>query len=157
MTDVTERAGDIHVLEDTDMTPRNQDTDGDGFDGERFGNVMTKAYNVIKETGRGNDFLSLITEISNGQLEPHHIALHLLLDVGNFLPNETVYNMRYTDVTLDFWSCVYRLFKGKATRFFRGPMSYKADMIDGKTRGLSASQHRCLIMHCYDKHPMTLI
>ena len=53
MTDVTEGAGDIHVLEDTDMTPRNQDTDGDGFDGERFGNVMTKAYNVIKETGRG--------------------------------------------------------------------------------------------------------
>ena len=69
MTDVTEGAGDIHVLEDTDMTPRNQDsvddTDGDGFDGERFGNVMTEAYNVIKETGRGNDFLSLITAISN--------------------------------------------------------------------------------------------
>ena len=103
-TDVTEGSGEIHVMEQTDKSQGNEDSVDDTDDGEPLANVMKKAYDVIKETGRGNDFVSLITAISNGTLEPHHIALHLLLDIGNFLSHETVYNMRYTDATMDFWS-----------------------------------------------------
>ncbi len=64
--------------------------------------VMKDAFEVIKQTGRGHDFLSLMKSISTGTLDPKHIALHLLLDIGNFLSAETLMNVRYSDVTLDF-------------------------------------------------------
>lgn len=71
---------------------------------------MERAYDAIKQTGRGEDFVSLMKAISNGTLNPKHIAMHLLLDIGNFLSAETIRNVRYSDVTLDFWAVVYRMF-----------------------------------------------
>ena len=49
-----------------------------------------------------------------------NIALHLLLDVGQFLRQQTVHAFRYKEVTKDFWTLVQKLFNGKGVRFFSG-------------------------------------
>ena len=47
---------------------------------------------------RAKDFVSLLKNIQNGKLVDN-IALHLLLDVGQFLRNETVNSIRYSQTT----------------------------------------------------------
>ena len=91
-----------------------------------------KTLEVIKESGRGDDFISVLDGIISGTLDPKNIAFHLMLDIGNFLSSETIKNVRYNTVTMDFWSVVYKMFRGKATRFFRGSMATDIDDKEGK-------------------------
>lgn len=56
---------------------------------------MKRALQVIEETGRGADFLSVMQGIADGLLDPHNIALHLLIDIGSFLAAESLSNVRY--------------------------------------------------------------
>ena len=80
-----------------------------------FQGVMDK----MKEIGRFDDFCSLLRNIRGGSLDDS-IALHLLLDIGQFYRQSTVYSMRYSDESLSFWVTVAKLFKGKGISFFRG-------------------------------------
>ena len=87
------------------------------------GDICTKALQVVEETGRGKDFVHVLKSLADGSLDPRNICFHLLLDIGNLLSCESAKNMRYNTTTLDFWSLVYKMFRGKSTRFFRGTMS----------------------------------
>ena len=69
---------------------------------------------------RGQDFLSLINAVSDGRLPVDNIALHLLLDIGQFFRQKTVHSMRYSTVSLHYWLLVDKLFGDRAVRFFRG-------------------------------------
>ena len=84
--------------------------------------------------GRDNDFKNLLNSIANGKLPLSNIALHLLLDIGQILSQRKVNSMRYSDLTLDFWLVVSRLFKAKGLRFFRGFMAdgHKESVKEGK-------------------------
>ena len=95
--------------------------------------ICMRAMEAVKQTGRGQDFVSVLTALANGTLEPENIVVHCLLDIGNFLSAESLRNVRYNTTTLDFWSLVYKMFRGKATRFFRGTMSASNDKTEGKT------------------------
>ena len=84
--------------------------------------TFKNAYEVLKMDGRGEDFMAVLSSLSNGTLHPSNIALHLLLDIGNLLSQVSCRHIRYNKTSLDFWAIVHGLFKGKATRFFRGSM-----------------------------------
>ena len=94
-------------------------------DGERKKNeeIFHAAINVVKESGRDQDFLAVLEGLASGALNPHNIAVQLFLDIGAFLSAETVNNVRYSSLTLNFWTLVKKLFHGKATNFFRGYMT----------------------------------
>lgn len=93
--------------------------------------VFIHALHAIKDSGRGDDFISVLDAIANGTIPPHHISLHLLLDIGNFLSANYINKVRYNAVTMDFWALVQKMFKGKAIRFFRGPMSCELEQNSG--------------------------
>ena len=85
--------------------------------------IINKVLNILEISGRKNDFIAVLNNLADGTLAIDNIAFHLLLDIGNFLSSQSVNNVRYNDVTLDFWCLVHKLFKGKAIRFFRGTMA----------------------------------
>ena len=95
--------------------------------------ICTRAIKVFEDVGRGEDFLSVLRASANGTLVPQNIAVHLLLDIGHMLSQESLQNIRYNSTTLDFWTLVYKMFRGKATRFFRGTMSLNTDEFEGDT------------------------
>ena len=76
----------------------------------------------MKNIGRLDDSKSVLKAIDKGILNSS-IALHLILDIGNFYEHTSVFNIRYNEETLTFWTTVKKLFKGKGINFFRG---YKA-------------------------------
>ena len=83
--------------------------------------VASKVLEIILETGRGKDFVSVLKCISTGALPVENIALQLFLDIGQFLSVQTVNQLRYSQAGIDFWTVVRKLFKEKAiNRFFRG-------------------------------------
>ena len=93
--------------------------------------TFKSAYEVLKTIGREEDFMSVLSSLSNGTLHPSNIALHLMFDIGN-LSQVSFRQVRYNKTSLDFWAIVHRLFKGKATRFFRGSMLAPQDTHEGK-------------------------
>lgn len=81
---------------------------------------------ILTEKGRYQDFVSVLKGIVDNTLTDN-IALHLLLDVGNFYSNDSIHSIRYSEETLAFWLTVKKLFKGKGINFFRG---FKAQGLD---------------------------
>ena len=67
-----------------------------------------------------DDFVAVLKAIWNKNLSVKNITLHLLLDIGQFLRQNTVYNIRYHLTTLNYRTVFNKLFKGKAIKFFRG-------------------------------------
>ncbi|CAC5389311.1 unnamed protein product [Mytilus coruscus] len=64
----------------------------------------------LKEMGRYEDFFTVLKSISNGILT-ENIAFHLLLDVGRFYSQSTIYSTRYVPETLAFRVTIKKLFK----------------------------------------------
>merc|ERR1712082_576993 len=81
--------------------------------------ILPKVITALKEIDREKDFICILNNIANGQITGH-IALHLLLDVGQFLRQQTVHSMRYSDISKNFWTLVQKICKGKGLRFFSG-------------------------------------
>ena len=66
-----------------------------------------------------DDFYNLLAAIADGYLEDN-IALHLMLDIGQFYSYDSIHSMRYSETSLTFWATVQKNFKGKCVNFFRG-------------------------------------
>ena len=92
--------------------------------------LLPDVLNVMNEMERSPDFISVLKAIADRKLQGN-IALHLLLDVGQFLRQNTVYSMRYHPVTREFWTLVHKLFKGKGLRFFTGLKGEGQDRYSG--------------------------
>lgn len=65
-----------------------------------------------KDMGRHNNFLSLLLCISD-RIITDNISLHLILVVGSFYSKESISDIRYNDVSVDFWMTVNKLFKAR--------------------------------------------
>ena len=70
------------------------------------------------------DFMTLVTSISDGSLSPTNISFLLCLERAKWQSQKTTTQMRFRDVTKKFWLVVYRLLKGKGIRFFSGPKKW---------------------------------
>ena len=81
----------------------------------------------LGEEGRRVDLITIIESIVSGKLSIKNIALNLLLDLGQYLNQTSSGLMRYSKTTLDFWTIVQKLFKGKGIRFFTGEKSHVVD------------------------------
>ena len=55
----------------------------------------------------------MLDALSNKTLPVGNITLQLLLDIGSFLSAGRVCNVRHNLLTMNFWSTVHTLFKGK--------------------------------------------
>ncbi len=123
-----------HDSKDTEgNTVQSHDTDDIDFDHEindvkteELKKTVTNVLRVISETGRGGDFISVLKAIECGTLPVENLGLQLFLDIGKFLQAPTINRVRYSKVSLDFWTLVHKMFKGKATRLFRGIMTQDA-------------------------------
>ena len=69
--------------------------------------------------------------LQSGKLDVKNMALHLLLDVGQFLNANAPSRMRYSKTSLDYWLVIQKLFKGKGVRFFRGVKTGPAKKLKG--------------------------
>ena len=112
---------------------------------EQLHRVLPDVLHALEETGRGEDFVSVLKSIASGKLNVRNISLNLLLDLGQYLNQSSSTQMRYSKATLDFWVVVQKLFKGEGIGFFsmkrlKSDESEKADYTD------YASQH--LINFC---------
>ena len=114
---VKRKAAHVTQHADSPAAPAQDDTDSDTLNA--LCDMLPGILGIMKETGREEDFLSVMKHIHNGRLQ-NNISLHLLLDIGQFLRQETVYSQRYDKTTKDFWTLVYKLFRGKGLRFFGG-------------------------------------
>ena len=100
--------------------------------------ILPTLVQFLEDIGRSEDFLSSLTAISTGRLSLDNMALHLFLDIGQLL--RTPQNMmKYSKTSIDFWTVIQKLFKGKAIRFFKGATSHK------EIRGTNACK---LNFHC---------
>ena len=100
-----------------DIAHNDQPTDSE------FLQSVKMSYTAMEEQGRGNDFMAALNAIGRRTLSVRNITVQLFLDIGAFLSVASVSNVRYNPLTMNFWSTVYKLFKGKALRFFRGSMA----------------------------------
>ena len=120
--DVDDTIGDNRDTHTQSGDPEDN-TDTPSGDPNDINKLFSAVLQQFADIGRENDFLSLLQCVADGRLDINNIALHLILDMGQFLSKTKVNSMRYSNVTLDFWLLVARLFKGKALRFFRGFMA----------------------------------
>ena len=118
----SEESTDLDTVEFDEMEAVVNDPNMDPTDEELL-QTIRDTYNVIEQQGRGRDFLSVLNAISRRTLSAANITVQLFLDIGSFLSVERVSCVRYNPLTMNFWSTVYKLFKGKALRFFRGYMA----------------------------------
>ena len=93
---------------------------------DEISKLHKKVKQILKEKGRYEDYISVLKCIADNTLTDN-IALHLLLDVGNFYSKKSISCLRYSEETLAFWVTVKKLFKGKGINFFRG---FKAQGIE---------------------------
>ena len=73
----------------------------------------------IRDLGRLSDFESLLQAVHDGKLQ-NNIALHLLLDIGQFFGLSDIRQMKYSQDTIHFWLTIQKLFKGRGLNFFQG-------------------------------------
>ena len=125
---------DPNIVDDQDIdeaTHHEQTLQNDTSCDDDVKNLAVNVIRIISETGRGGDFLSALKAIQSGVLPVENIALQLFLDIGQFLSVQTVNHVRYSQVGIDFWTVVRKLFKGKATRLFRGFMAQESESSPG--------------------------
>ena len=70
------------------------------------------------EMNRLDDFISLKEAICNGKLQSI-IALHILLDIGQFYSLANIRQMKYSNDSINFWLTL-KLFIGRGAIFFQG-------------------------------------
>ena len=92
--------------------------------------MIPSVIDTMREMGRCDDMISILKSISNGSLD-HNIVFHLLLDVGKLMRQNSVYSMRYSNETKEFWTLVQKLFNGKGLRFFAGTKGEGTDPRSG--------------------------
>ena len=78
---------------------------------------------------------SVIKCLASGKLSMNNIALNLLLDLGQYLNQQSSTQMRYSQTSLDFWVVVQKHFKGKEVRFFTGCKTHAVKWIKSEYSG----------------------
>ena len=96
--------------------------------------ILPDVINVLKEMQRYDDFVTVMKCIRE-RILTENIALHLLLDIGNFYSKDSINAVRYSNETLEFWLTVQKLVKGKGVNFFRG---FKAQGLNTMNESLSS-------------------
>ena len=77
----------------------------------------------IKEHHKIDAWMNFFDLIDKGVFPPNTIAYQLWLDVVQYMSCDNIHTMRYKSDIVSFWSCGYKLFKGKFVRFMGGPKS----------------------------------
>ena len=98
--------------------------------------LLKKLVENLYETDCLPDFMSLMTQLSDGSLSPLNIAFLLALERARWQSLKTTTQMRFRPVTKKFWLVVYRLLKGKGLRFFSGPKNYGQVISNKASKGL---------------------
>ena len=70
----------------------------------------------MHDNNRLDDFYNLLAAIADGYLEDN-IALHLMLDIGQFYSYDSIHSMRYSETSLTFWATVQKKFQRKMCQF----------------------------------------
>ena len=81
---------------------------------EKLRGMLPEVLAALKSIGRRKDFIDVVESIVDGKLSIHNIAL----DLGHYLQLNYTSQMRYNEISLNLWTEVQKLFKGKAVRFF---------------------------------------
>jgi len=88
-------------------------------DMQKLEKILPDVVHTLNNMGRADDFGSVLQAIANGKIQ-NNIALHLLLDVGQFLRQDTPQSMRYNQTSLDFWTLMMKVVHGKGMRLLEG-------------------------------------
>ena len=113
-------SGELATTDSSQSDYTDKPASDDTIDMQSILPLLPKVVELMQSVGRNDDFVAVLKAISDKTLSVNNIALHLLLDIGQFLRQNTVYNIRYHQTTLNFWTVFHKLFKGKGIRFFRG-------------------------------------
>ena len=112
--------------------------------------LLPRVLMVLKETNRENDFVSVIKCLASGKLSMNNIALNILLDLGQYLNQQSSTQMHYSPTSLDFWVVVQKLSTVKEFAFSQDarPMLWKGsnqNIVKMKLR------HHSLILLCFQR------
>ena len=82
--------------------------------------LMIKLVEVLYESSTLEDFVKLITQLSEGSLDTMNMSFLLCLEVAKLQSLQTTTAMRFRKETKQFWEMVYRICHGKGLKLFSG-------------------------------------
>ena len=88
-------------------------------DMQKLEKILPDVVHSLNDMGQADDFSSVLQAIAKGKIQ-NNIALHLLLDVGQLLRQDTPHSMRYNQTSLDFWTLLMKVVHGKGMRLLEG-------------------------------------
>ena len=97
--------------------------------------VISKVVEVLYKSEGLEDFVSLVTQLSNGTLSPKNIAFLLLLDRVHLNSCATTTAMRFRPDTHQFWEVVFCICHGKGLHLFSGSKNQGSLQNKSTTRG----------------------
>ena len=81
---------------------------------------MTKLVEVLYDSSTLEDFVKLITQLSEGTLDTMNMSFLLCLEVAKLKSLKSTTAMRFRRETKQFWEVVYRIWHGKGLQLFSG-------------------------------------
>ena len=82
--------------------------------------LMTKLVEVLYDSSTLEDFVKLITQLSEGTLDAMNMSFLLCLQVAKLKSLKSTTAMRFRRETKQFWEVVYRICHGKRLQLFSG-------------------------------------
>ena len=104
------------------------------INGDEYKKLMTKFVKVLYESSALEDFVKLLTQLSEGTLDTMNMSFLLCLEVAKLQSLQTTTAMRFRKETKQFWEVVYRICHGKGLRLFSGSKN-KGCLQSGGQRG----------------------
>ena len=98
--------------------------------------VLETLSDVLHENGQEKDFSSLLTNISNGRIDPQNICWLLNIHLARLTSVETTTLMRWDESVVEFFAVIYILFGASAINVLRGPMNFCDLVMESTEKGL---------------------
>ena len=76
--------------------------------------LMSKLVELLHDNSSLEDFMSLVTQLADGTLDPMNMAFLLCLDVAKLEKCQTTTSIRFRPETKQFWEVIYRVFMAKS-------------------------------------------
>ena len=109
---------------------------------EEMGNLLPDVVPILKESGRLDDWMNFMRNLSKGNFPSDNIAFQLFMDVSRWYATDNTCGMRYSKHVKRFWAVGYKLFHERFLRYMGG-FKNTGDVMSGHKRGcLQATNSR---------------
>ncbi len=92
--------------------------------------MINKLLHQLGNKNLTNDFLNLLQLIASGTLSLDNVCIRSAIELARFLNLNDTRCMVYSDITRNYWNCVYKILGGPGLRLFSGPRGVGTNTFD---------------------------